>query len=151
MMEVLKRGAISFAISAFVGTVVNLLIDILVNAFGVTGFISMSRDYVEVFPTAVMAAYVNVLIYGFIGFTFAVMTFIYDIDRIGFVVQSIIYYVVTLLVCLAITVFVWQMHKYPQAFIITLIGYTVTHVIIFVTEYRELKKNISAINENCEV
>ncbi|MCR5743892.1 MAG: DUF3021 domain-containing protein [Lachnospiraceae bacterium] len=150
MREVIKRGAISFAISSFVGTLVNLIIDIMVNAFGITGFISMSKAYVEVFQTPVIAAYINVLLYGVIGFTFAAMTIIYDVDRIGFVLQSIIYYVVTLLVCLVITVFVWQLHRYPQAFIITLIGYTLTHVIIFVTEYRELKRNISAINENCE-
>ena len=55
MKETLKKGFISFAISAICGLIVNLVIDIVVNACGVKGFVSMSDQYVAMFPTTAMA------------------------------------------------------------------------------------------------
>jgi len=41
----------------------------------------------------------------------------------------------------------WQLHKYPAAFISTLAGYLATHIIMMVIEYRKLKADIKVINE----
>ncbi len=147
MKETLKKGFISFAISAICGLIVNLVIDIVVNACGVKGFVSMSDQYVAMFPTTAMAAYVNILVYGLIGFVFATMTFIYEVERLGFLFQSIIYFIVTGGFGVAVTVFLWQLHHYPNAFIGTLSGYAVSQIIIFIVTYRELKKDIKEINE----
>ena len=106
----------------------------------------MSPDYVKLFPTPVIAAYVNVLLYGLIGFTFAAMTFIFSIERIELLLQNIIYFVVTSAVCVSITMILWQLQKYPASFIFTLAGYAGTHVIMFIVEYRNLKKDITEIN-----
>ena len=70
MKEVLKRGFTSFALSSFAGLIVNLIIDIIMNARGLEGFSSMSPDYVALFPSVTIAAYVNILLYGVIGATF---------------------------------------------------------------------------------
>ncbi len=153
MKEVLKRSVFSFFISSFAGVTVNLIIDCILNASGEAGFISMSPDYVRLFPTPVIAAYVNVLLYGLIGFTFSVMTFIFSVERIGLLLQNIIYFVVTSAVCVSITMILWQLQKYPAAFICTLAGYAATHVIMFIIEYRNLKNDINEINmisENIE-
>ena len=150
MKEVLKRSVISFFISSFAGVIVNLLIDCIVNTSGKEGFISMSPDYVKLFPTPVIAAYVNVLLYGLIGFTFAAMTFIFSVEKIGLLLQNIIYFVVTSAVCVSITMLLWQLQKYPTAFICTLTGYAGTHVIMFITEYKNLQKDIIQINSISE-
>ena len=147
MKEIIKKGMISFAISSFCGLLVNLLIDVIVNLNGVKGFVSMSDHYVKLFPTEAMAAYVNILVYGIIGAVFAMMTFIYDVERLGFLFQSIIYFIVTGGFSVAVTVFLWQLHHYPNAFIGTLTGYAVSHIIIFVVEYRTLRKDVKEINE----
>ncbi len=147
MKEILKRGMMSFTISAFCGLIVNLLIDVIVNINGLKGFVSMSDHYVKLFPTEAMAAYVNILVYGTIGLVFAVMTFIYDVERLGFLFQSIIYFIVTGGFSVAVTVFLWQLHHYPGAFIGTLTGYAVSHVIIIAVEYRTLRKDVKEINE----
>jgi hypothetical protein len=94
-----------------------------------------------------MAAYVNILIYGMIGFVFAAMTFIYDVERLGFLFQSIIYFIVTESLSVAVTIFLWQLHHYPSAFIGTLMGYAVSHIIIFISAYRTLRKDVKEINE----
>ena len=147
MKEVLKRGFTSFALSSFAGLIVNLIIDIILNATLKTGFYSMSPDYVALFPSVTIAAYVNVLLYGVIGATFALSAYIYEIEKMGFIIQSIIYFIITTSVCVAITILLWQLHKYPAAFISTLAGYFATHVIMMVIEYRKLKADIKVINE----
>ena len=147
MKEVLKRGFTSFALSSFAGLLVNLIIDIIMNARGMTGFNSMSPEYVALFPSVTIAAYVNVLLYGIIGVTFAMSALIYEVEKMGFLIQSIIYFIITSAVCVGITMLLWQLHRYPAAFISTLAGYFVTHVIMMVIEYRKLKADIKVINE----
>ena len=147
MKEIIKRGLTSFALSSFAGLLVNLLIDLIVNAVEGPGFSSMSPDYAALFPSPTLAAYVNILLYGVIGATFALAAYIYELERIGFVIQSIIYFVVTSVVCVAITMLLWQLHKYPSAFICTLLGYAATHVIMITIEYRRLRADIKVINE----
>ena len=147
MKEVLKRGFMSFALSSFAGLLVNLIIDAVMNTSFTTGFTSMSPDYVALFPSVTIAAYVNILLYGVIGATFALSAYIYEIEKIGFIIQSIIYFIITSSVCVGITILLWQHHKYPSAFISTLAGYLATHIIMIVIEYRKLKADIKVINE----
>lgn len=146
LKEMLKKGAISFAIGSISGLIVNLFIDIAVNASGVSEFYSISPHFLALFPTTAMAAYVNVLLYGVISATFAMMTVIYEFEKIGFVIQSIIYFLVTSAVCLLITMLPWQLHRYPMAFLCTLTGYAVAHVIMITLEYKALRKDVNEIN-----
>ena len=147
MKEHLKRGLTSFAISSFAGLLVNLIIDLIANLTGHTGFVSMTQDYIALFPSIVLAAYVNILLYGVIGATFAMATIIYDIERMGFIIQSIIYFLITSSICMAITIFLWQLYKYPAAIVCTLLGFAVSHVLMITNEYRRLKAEIKVINE----
>ena len=84
---------------------------------------------------------------GVIGATFALSAYIYEVEKIGVIIQSIIYFVITSSVCVGITILLWQLHKYPAAFFSTLAGYLATHVIMMVIEYRRLKADIKVINE----
>lgn len=150
LKEYLTRIAISFSISAFMGILINLIIDAVANATGSEGFISMSPQYVALFPTPVIAAYCNVLIYGLIGAVFSGATAIYEVERIGFVIQSLIYFLITAAASMGITVVLWQLHRYPAAFISTMAGYLATHIIMITIEYRKVKADIKAINELTE-
>ncbi len=147
MKEILKRSVTSFAMSSFAGILVNLIIDITMNAGSHTGFNSMSPDYVALFPSVTIAAYVNIFLYGIIGVTFAMSALIYEAEKMGFLIQSIIYFIITSTVSVGITMLLWQLHKYPAAFISTLSGYAATYIIMTVIEYRRLKADIKAINE----
>ena len=147
MKEILKRSLISFAISSFCGMVINLLIDCIVNMNGIDGFVSMPPGFRALFPTTAMAAYVNCLLYGLIGFVFAFMTLIFEVERLGFLVQSLIYFLATGAVCVGVTIFLWQLHHYPHAFFWTLAGYAVSHAIVIAISYRNLKRDIEQINE----
>lgn len=146
MKGIIKRMLLSFSISAMSGLLVNLIIDSAMNAGGNEGFIAISPDFRALFPTPAIAAYVNILLYGLIGAVFAGMTFIFETSRIGFLIQWLIYFLVTESVCLGVTVLLWQLHHHPQALIYTLVGYGVTYVILGITQYRKLKKEVEEIN-----
>ena len=146
MKEYIKRGLFSFAVSAFSGLTANLIIDSIVNANTRDTFISMSPEFRAMFPTPAIAAYVNVLLYGLIGFAFAFMTFLFDVNRIGLLIQWLLYFVSTAAICIGITVLLWQLHRHPQALIMTLLGYATTYVILAVVQFRKLKQDVAAIN-----
>lgn len=150
MKEILKRGFFGFAMSALIGTAVNLIIDIIANAVGAENFISMSPEFRSLFPTPVIAAYVNLFLYGIIGATFSVMTFIYDVNKLGVVLQNIIYFLVTAPVAVGIAILIWQLHHYPEAIISTIAGYGLCYLIIGILQYRKLKDDIRQINEELE-
>jgi len=75
------------------------------------------------------------------------MTFIYDVERIGFVIQSIIYFLTTSVACLLITMLLWQLQRYPAALFGTLTCYALTHVIMITMAYKKLRKDVSEINQ----
>ncbi len=154
LKEILKRCAISFVISAVCGLVVNLGIDLIVNAVGTNtegGFISMSPEFRKIFATPVIAAYINILLYGVIGAVFSGMSFIFECPKIGYIVQSLIYFVSTAAVWIIITILLWQLHRYPQALIATIAGYGATYIIMGFVTYRRLKSDITEINTVLEI
>ncbi len=146
MRSVFKRVFFSFNISCLCGLLVNLFIDLVVNALTISPFVSISPAFVNAFPTAVTAAYVNVLLYGLIGAAFGGLTFIYDCDRIGFVVQNIIYFLGTSVVWVFVSIVLWQLYKYPSALISTVSGYAVTYIIVTIIVYKNMRKSVQQVN-----
>lgn len=144
--SILKRAAISFFISAMCGMVVNFLIDFIVWKITGKPFVSMSKEFCSFFPTPAMAAYVNVFIYGIIGGVFGGSTVLFELDRIGFVIQNLLYVLITSAVWLFISIALWQLHRYPAALISTLSGFLVTYLIVTVLMHNQLKHNISKVN-----
>lgn len=141
-----KRCLKSFIYSAFIGMLVNLLIEIIVRAFSGINYSPVTPEFIALFPSASIAYSVDALLYGTIGLTYAFMMFIFGFDRIGFVIQSIIYYITTGIVCIPIIIFIWHLDKYPSALISTIIGFIVTDIIMTVISYNVTKKNIASIN-----
>ena len=147
MKLILKRCVSSFAISCVCGAIVNLLIEVIVRSVtGMENFSPLTAEFISLFPSESIAVEVNILLYGVIGAGFSAMMFIYDQDRIGFVIQNLIYYVLTALVWVPIVVFVWQINKYSEALICTLMGFLGTYIIMTVVGYKVTKKDIEEVN-----
>lgn len=145
-----ERCRFSFLISALCGLAVNLLIDCIVSSVSGENFTSVSPDFVKMFPTTSIAIYVNILLYGIIGAAFGGFSVIYDSRRLGLIVQNLLYFLATTLVWLPITLFLWQLNKYPEAMICTLLGYLVPYVIMSIVGYKNLKKNVTEVNHLLE-
>lgn len=147
MKNILKRCAGSFAISCVCGTITNLLIEVIVRVVtGMENFSTLSPEYLSLFPSMSIAVEVNILLYGVIGAGFSAMTFIYEQDRIGFVIQNLIYYVLTAIIWVPIVVVIWRLDKYSKALVGTLIGFAASYVVMTVVGYKITKKNIKEIN-----
>ena len=76
------------------------------------------------------------------------MTFVFDLERVGFIIQAVIYFVVTCAVFVGITIVLWQLQRLPEALISSLAGYAVTYVIMCVIMYKQLKRDMEEINKS---
>lgn len=148
-MIYLKRALKAFVTSAVISSICLLIIELITRAFG-ADFYPMTPEFMNRFPSTTMALEVNIILYGIYGAGFAGMSFIYDIDRLGFVLQTILYAVATALIWVPIVTFTWQLHKYPQAFISTIAGFIATYVIMIVVSYKTVKKQVESINKSLE-
>ena len=143
----LKRTAVSFGISALCGLIVNLLIEFAANlAFKNPGTIPLSPEFEALFPSHAIAVEVNVLLYGVIGGVFAAATFLYEKEQIGFVLQNLLYFLLTGAIWVPIVIFLWQLQKYPIALYYTLGGYGLTYFIMTIVGYRMIKRDVGDIN-----
>lgn len=142
----IKKCLNSFVYSTFFGILVNLIIEIVVRAISGFNYSPITPEFRAFFPSDTTAIFADALLYGVIGFIFSFMLFIYNYDKLGFVVQNIIYYTGTSIVWIPIIIFIWQLQKYPSALISTIIGFVVAEIIMTVVAYNITKKNIAAIN-----
>jgi len=143
----LKRVVFSFAISCCCGLVVYTLIELIVGVLvGVDNFSVMTPEYRAMFSSEILAFCVAVLSHGVIGATFAAATFIYEKVEIGFILQNIIYFLLTGIVWIPLICFVWQLYRYPSALFSTIGGFMVTYVIMSVLGYNTTKKEVAEIN-----
>ncbi len=147
MKLLMKRCGQSFGISAICGLLVNLLIEIGVRfATGDEGFVPLAPEFVAFFPSKTIAMEVNILLYGVIGAVFAAAAYVYEQERLGYIWQNFIYFLVTSVVWIPIVILVWQLQRYPQALISTLAGFAGTYVIMSYVGYRITKKDVDRIN-----
>lgn len=136
-------------ISAIVGMIVLLLIEAIGNIFD--GNISpLTPEFIALFPSQTIALEVDILLYGVFGLVFSAMSFIYEQERIGFVVQNLIYALGTAIVWIPIVIFMWQLQKYPQALVCTIVGFFATYMIMTIVAYRDTKKNVEEVNRLLE-
>lgn len=147
----IKRCGSSFGISAICGLLVNMLIEIIVRIVGNDdSFIPLAPEFVALFPSETIAMEVNILLYGVIGAAFSAAAWVYEQEKLGFVLQSIFYFLLTSIVWIPIVILVWQLQKYPQALISTLAGFAGTYAIMSVVGYRITKSDVDRINRVLE-
>ena len=143
----LKRITFSFVISSLVGLIVYMIIELVGNVIlGLEEFSVLTPEYLSLFPSETLALEVAVLFHGLIGAVFSAATFIYEKIEVGFIVQNIIYFVLTGIVWIPVVSFVWQLYRYPAAFFSTLGGFVMTYVIMSVVGYNITKKEVALIN-----
>lgn len=151
MKQIGKRAAQSFAISAICGLVTNLLVELVVRA--VTGdpeFTPYSPEFLEMFPSMAVAVEVNILLYGLIGASFSAATAIYEKERIGFLLQNLLYFLATGIVWIPIVTFLWQLNRYPEALYSTIFCFFITYCIMTVVGYHITRRDVKDINQVLE-
>ena len=136
----------SFAFSSITSLIILALIEIISAAFG-HRISPLTPEFISYFPSETIALEVDILLYGVFGLAFSSMTFIYEIDSIGFVLQNIIYCLSTSVIWIPVVTFIWQLWKYPQALFCTIAGFIVTYAIMTITVYNTTRKEIHDLND----
>lgn len=146
-MVIMKRALFSFIISSFCGLVVYLLIEYFIGVvIGVEGFTALTPEYLAKFPSDTLALGAAVLLHGMIGASFAAAASIYEKAEIGYILQNMIYVLLTGMVWIPIICFVWQLYRYPAALFSTVGGFVLTYVVMSVVGYNSTKKEVEQIN-----
>ncbi len=142
-----KKISFSFAISCCCGLVVYMLLELIGNVMlELEGFSAMTPEYLALFPSETLALEVAILFHGFIGAAFSAATVIYEKIEIGFILQNVLYVLFTGMVWIPVICFVWQLYRYPSAFISTMGGFVLTYVIMSIVGYQITKKEVAQIN-----
>lgn len=148
MKKIIVRCGFSFMISAFVSMIVNMMIELCVQLITKdTTFNPLSPEFRAMFATDSMAVYVNALLYGLIGATFSGCAVIYEMERVCYILQNLLYFIFTACVWIPTVIFMWQLWRYPSALIGTLIGFAVTYFIMTIIGYKSKKREIADINK----
>lgn len=142
------RCGFSFMVSACVSLVVNMLIELIVQWITKdTTFNPLSPEFRAMFSTDSMAVYVNTLLYGLIGATFAGFSTIYEIERLGYLLQNLVFYICTACVWVPIVMFMWQLWRHSSALTSTLVAFAGTYFIMTIVGYKIKKQEIADINQ----
>ncbi|MGN0431677.1 MAG: DUF3021 family protein [Lachnospiraceae bacterium] len=147
MKKWMMRTGTSFAISAICGLVVNMLVELIIRAVtGEQDIPMVSREFTALFPSKTVAVEVNILLYGVIGASFAAAAFVYEKDSIGFLIQNLLYVLMTGMVWVPIVCLLWQLQKNIPALLSTLGGFLMTYLIMTFVGYRMTRKEVEDIN-----
>ena len=141
-----KNCAKSFIYSAFFGIVCQWLIELILKGILRIDYSPVTPEFLAMFPSIGIALGTDMILYGLIGLAFCFFMFIYDINRIGFVVQNLIYYLATSLIWMPIVIFIWQIWRYPKALFGVILGFFVTYIVMTIVAYRITKGDVESIN-----
>lgn len=143
----LYRGMQSFAYAVTINLVIGLIIAAAVNK---PDFMPMIPEYAAHFSSPLIAFGTQCLLTGVTSMAFGAGSVIMEIASWSLVKQSIVYFVVTALVWMPVSVFCWGLGKYTGTFISVTASYLVGYIISWFVQYKMCKQNIMEINKRLE-
>ena len=72
---------------------------------------------------------------------------IMELEKIGLLVQSVLYFILTAAVWIPVACLCWSIHKYPSALLSVSASYLIAFAICWIVQFKECKKNVAAINQ----
>ncbi len=138
--ELTKRIIDGFSYAAAINVVVAL---ICILVFRVEPLVPSYSAY---FKNKSMALLIQIILTGVISGTFAGGTILFEQAKLGLLLQSLLYFLLTTAVCIPITGFCWGLFVYKTSAIIFLCNYFATYFICWTVAYRSSVKEVREIN-----
>lgn len=138
--ELTKRIIDGFSYAAAINVVVALICILVFKEE------PLVPSYSAYFENKSMALLVQIILTGVISGTFAGGTVLFEQAKMGLLLQSLLYFLLTTAVCIPITGFCWGLFVYKTSAIIFLCNYFATYFICWTVAYRNSVKEVREIN-----
>ena len=138
--ELTKRIIDGFSYAAAINVVVALICILVCKVE------PLVPSYSAYFENKSMALLVQIILTGVISGTFAGGTILFEQAKLGLLLQSLLYFLLTTAVCIPITGFCWGLFVYKTSALIFLCNYSVTYFICWTVAYRSSVKEVREIN-----
>lgn len=143
------HGGISMVISMALSQIVVLIVNCILASRGIYGAVVVP-DFGAHFPSEAIAMGVQNLCIGLIGFTFGAASIIFEMEKLGYLAQGIIHFIVTAAVWVPISIFCWGLGKYLTTFVSVFISFLISYGITWFLRYISCKNSVSDINKKLE-
>lgn len=138
--ELTKRIIDGFSYSVAINVVVAL---ICILVFKIEPLVPSYSAY---FENKSLALLIQIILTGVISGTFAGGTILFEQAKLGLLLQSLLYFLLTTAVCIPITGFCWGLFVYKTSALIFLCNYSATYFICWTVAYRSSVKEVREIN-----
>ena len=138
--ELTKRIIDGFSYAAAINVVVALICILVFKEE------PLVPSYSTYFENKSMALLIQIILTGVISGTFAGGTILFEQAKLGLLLQSLLYFLLTTAVCIPITGFCWGLFVYKTSAIIFLCNYFATYFICWTVAYRSSVKEVREIN-----
>lgn len=138
--ELTKRIIDGFSYAAAINVVVALICILIFKEE------PLVPSYSAYFENKSMALLIQIILTGVISGTFAGGTILFEQAKLGLLLQSLLYFLLTTAVCIPITGFCWGLFVYKTSAIIFLCNYFATYFICWTVAYRNSVKEVREIN-----
>lgn len=138
--ELTKRIIDGFSYAAAINVVVALICILVFKEE------PLVPSYSAYFENKSMALLIQIILTGVISGTFSGGTILFEQAKLGLLLQSLLYFLLTTAVCIPITGFCWGLFVYKTSAIIFLCNYFATYFICWTVAYRNSVKEVREIN-----
>jgi hypothetical protein len=99
------------------------------------------------FSSSSLALGVSSVLIGVISAVFSGSSVVFEIEKWSFLKQGLIHFLITTIVWLPISIFLWGLMVYQQAILNVFISFTATYAITWGIQYALCRKSIHEINQ----
>ena len=143
----LKRGLNSFIYAVAINVILAFVIMAIVDQ---PDFVPLVPDYVAYFESKYVALLLQIILIGMTSAVFGAGSVILEVERWSLLKQSLIYFIVTTIVWVPVSMFCWRVDKYPVAGISIMLSYTFSYLVTWIIQYYMCKKSVAEINQKLE-
>lgn len=140
MLKVLNRAWNGFAYAV----AINLLVYFTIGC--ITNNLPLVPSYREYVGNDAFAIMLQLMLVGVMSAVFAGGTVIFEESKIGLLLQSILYFIITSIVWIPVFGFCFGLFVYRQTMLSFLLSYIGTYVICWLVTYRTSRREVETIN-----
>jgi hypothetical protein len=144
LSKIIKRSCTGFVCGVAIQQFIIIIACLVVNK---PNFVPLVPSYQMYFSSSSLALGVSSVLIGVISAVFSGSSVVFEIEKWSFLKQGLIHFLITTIVWLPISIFLWGLMVYQQAILNVFISFTATYAITWGIQYALCRKSIHEINQ----